>query len=61
MTFIERVLAEALDYKTKYNCTLDDALYDWEGTNSNGDWGLSNIEKEKVLWLFQYNNRSTAK
>ena len=47
-TFEDRVLIECQQYMDQYNCSLDDALSDWEGDSPSGGFGLTREEKSRI-------------
>ena len=38
--WIEEIAQGCRDYSVEYNCSLSDAVDDWEGDGPNGGWGL---------------------
>lgn len=51
--FIKGVVEDTIWYANKYNMNFAEALGDWEGSGSNGSWGLSSEEKEEAFAYYK--------
>ena len=39
--FIQTVADQCREYAARYNCSLAEAIYDWEGDGPDGSFGLT--------------------
>ena len=54
-TFIQDVIRDCVEYSRRFNCSMETALYDWEGDGPNGSWGLNRHERDYFLSLAEFN------
>lgn len=45
---LKGISRECREYAEKYNCSLHDAIADWEGDGPSGSWGLTPSEKSEI-------------
>lgn len=48
LQFVQRVIADCQQYAKRFNCSLNEALVDWEGDGPSGSYGLTDAERQAV-------------